>query len=261
MAGARVTPAAATDEPAETSRRLRSLGRCRWCGELIATAKRVDASLCSKRCRQAAWRAARRVAEGSQAARPMAPAPSVAALYVDGSGPYMAIPTVDPWTIERDASGYGGPHPIVAHPPCADWSRLKGLAKHVPGRRELGPLAVEQVRRWGGVLEHPAHSSLWAACDLPRPGELPDQWGGWSIAVNQQAWGHVARKPTWLYLVGIDRGVVVPLEGGEATHVVSTSRRGGDKRRCSKRLRILSPPAFAAWLVELAGQARPGVLA
>lgn len=68
-------------------------------------------------------------------------------------------------------------------------------------------------RRWrrfddgGGVLEHPAYSDAWAAFDLPRP--FPSGWqrglcGGWSCHVNQGAYGHVAKKATWLYAYGAD---------------------------------------------------------
>ncbi len=180
---------------------------------------------------------------------------TVAALYVDERGPYVDMPGVDAWTEARDARRYQGPHPVVAHPPCADWSRLKGMAKHVPGRRELAPLAVEQVRQWGGVLEHPAWSSLWRTLALPRPGELSDAWGGWSIEVNQVAWGHKAAKPTWLYFVGVERERVRPLFGGTPTHCVTSSASDRLLKLSSEAAR-LTPPAFAAWLVSLARCAR-----
>ena len=176
----------------------------------------------------------------------------VAALYVDARGPYMSMRSVDPWTIDRDAKLYAGPHPVVAHPPCADWSRLRGMAKHMPGRRECAPRAVEQVRAFGGVLEHPAWSSLWDELALPLPGGLPDEFGGWALAVNQVSWGHCANKPTWLYFVGIDRADVVPRRGGEPTHVVTSSRKVGRLLKCSSQLAKLTPPPFAEWLVELA---------
>jgi hypothetical protein len=177
---------------------------------------------------------------------------TVAALYVDTKGPYMDMPGVDAWTEARDARRYTGAHPVVAHPPCADWSRLRGLAKHVEGRRELAPFAVWQVRACGGVLEHPAWSELWPELDLPRPGCLPDAWGGWSIEVNQVSWGHPAVKPTWLYFVGVQRAAVVPRRGGTPTHVVSTVRRDTPMLRCSALKRRLTPPAFASWLIDLA---------
>ena len=182
---------------------------------------------------------------------------TVAALYVDSRGPYVGLEGVDAWTIERDARLYEGPWPVVAHPPCADWSRLRGMAKHVPGRRECAPRAVEQVRRWGGVLEHPAWSGLWGEMGLPLPGGLPDQHGGWSLAVNQVSWGHCANKPTWLYFVGVGRELVTPLRGGVPTHAVTTSSRAVDRlKKCSSLAARLTPPDFASWLVSLAELAR-----
>ena len=180
----------------------------------------------------------------------------IAALYVDARGPYMDMHGVDPWTIDRDARLYDGPSSVVAHPPCADWSRLSGRAKLVEGRRECGPRAVEQVQAFGGVLEHPAWSKLWHECDLPRPGEFADDLGGWTIAVDQCAWGHRARKATWLYIVGVHRSNVRPvLGGGVPTRVITTSKRGERLLKMSSLEARVTLPAFAEFLVSIARSA------
>jgi hypothetical protein len=175
---------------------------------------------------------------------------TVAALYVSRHGPYMAMAGVDPWTIDRDATKYAGPWPVVAHPPCGHWGRYHQRA-HDDGR--TGPIAVEQVRRFGGVLEHPRDSKLWRHCGLPRPGEFPDEFGGYSVKVNQYDFGHAAVKRTWLYVVGCSelppRPVPRPLPRWPEGSPMS---RRGMLECMSKIQRILTPPAFAEWLVEVA---------
>jgi len=198
--------------------------------------------------------------------------PEVAALYIDPRGPYPALSEVDCWDVTRDAKRYTGPHPVVAHPPCGPWGRMRHLAKQQDP--ECALRAVEQVRAWGGVLEHPAHSKLFQNCGLPRPGDLPDTWGGYTIEVCQVDWGHVARKRTWLYLVGVhDVGELPPPR--EPTHWCAGFRTGGGRQYpanykrtgcavpsgikvCSAQQRRRTPPAFALWLVGLAKQARHG---
>lgn len=190
----------------------------------------------------------------------------VAALYIDPRGPYPSLPGVDCWDATRDARRYRGPWPVVAHPPCGPWGVMRHLNKNQD--RSLAPIAVEQVRRWGGVLEHPAHSMLWAELRLPRPGELPDEFGGYALAMNQVDWGHCAKKPTWLYLVGVPRVRLEMPPPGKATHWVGGSRgRGRERSRqgaeiphgikaASAQLRRRTPPAFAEWLVSLARASR-----
>lgn len=135
----------------------------------------------------------------------------IAALYVETGGAYYSLEGVEPWDQDRDARRYPGPWPVVAHPPCTTWCRLAGFvqARYGIGRGEDGgcfEAALEAVRRWGGVLEHPAHSKAWEAFGLHRPRRggwiVADDRGGWTTAVEQGNYGHEAKKPTWLYLHG-----------------------------------------------------------
>ncbi len=182
----------------------------------------------------------------------------VAVLYVDARGPYPGL--VLQWFDEdRDARTYAGPWPVVAHPPCGPWSALRRFCSSQEAA--CAPHAVDVVRCYGGVLEHPAGSTLWAHCGMPRPGELPDRWGGRTLEVQQCDWGHVARKRTWLYIVGA--GPLPPRpEAREPTHWASGSRGARANREgasvpegikvCSARQRRRTPPDFAAWLLEVA---------
>src|SRR5580704_5568578 len=99
---------------------------------------------------------------------------TIAALFVETNGCYFGLPDVDPWDVRRDARTYSGPHPVVAHPPCARWGRYWGGSPRKPNQYHLGhdegcfAAALAAVRKWGGVLEHPADSHAWWAFDLPR---------------------------------------------------------------------------------------------
>jgi hypothetical protein len=77
---------------------------------------------------------------------------NAAALYVDPRGPYPKL-VADWYDAERDARTYAGPWPVVAHPPCGSRSKLRHLYKRDDG--DCAPRALEQVRAFGGVLEHP----------------------------------------------------------------------------------------------------------
>jgi len=176
----------------------------------------------------------------------------VAALYVDVErGPYAGMAGVDAWGVERDAMTYAGPHPVVAHPPCGAWGNYAHKS-HDSG--VTGPVAVKQVRQFGGVLEHPKNSKLWRHCGMPRPGEAPDKWGGYSIEVFQRDWGHKALKTTWLYIVGTDDLPAFPRPSQSPGRVYRkpSGRLSYPLERMSKRARHLTPPRFAEWLVEVA---------
>jgi len=70
---------------------------------------------------------------------------NVAALFVRADSSYKSMRGVDAWDEVRDASRYLGPWPVVAHPPCRGWGRLRHLASRSRGRLMYGhPLLVSQ---------------------------------------------------------------------------------------------------------------------
>lgn len=191
----------------------------------------------------------------------------IAALFVQPDGCYQDLDGVDPWDEARDARLYPGPHPVVAHPPCTRWCRLAGLVEARWGhkRGEDGGCfksALASVRRWGGVLEHPAYSDAWPAFDLPRPsrhgGWQRGFCGGWSCHVEQWRYGHAAKKATWLYAFGVDLpslkwGSVLDREGGAlvswcGNHVASDENRP----RLGKKAAAATPKDFRDALIRIA---------
>jgi hypothetical protein len=192
----------------------------------------------------------------------MTPPVPIAALFVRADSIYKSVPGVDCWDAERNALLWPGGCPVVAHPPCRTWGKLAAFATRAPTTEyALGLWAIDQVRQWGGVLEHPEGSRLFAESGCNPAGGLPDQWGGMTISVDQFQWGHRARKRTMLYVVGFSGALSMPHRAGKPTHVVSSgygvrSNPGHSHRsalpECTKSEREATPPAFAAWLVELA---------
>lgn len=184
---------------------------------------------------------------------------TVAALFVRADSHYKKMRGVDAWDADRDARKWPGGCAVVAHPPCRAWGRLRKMAKPRPDEKQLAMWAVCQVQKYGGVLEHPEGSSLWRAAMLPRPGDAVDEFGGFSLVVDQIDFGHLARKRTWLYVVGLDRSRVPAWNGWllPATHVITNvhgvrKKDPGFRSELGKADRERTPPLFADWLVELA---------
>jgi len=187
----------------------------------------------------------------------------VAVLFARADSVYKTMPECDVYDMDRDARTYDGPLPIVAHPPCRSWGNFAMFAKPRPDERNLARLAVSLVREFGGVLEHPAASKLWAAQRLPAP-MARDQWGGHTLVIDQHWWGHRAQKRTRLYIVGCRPGDIpdLPLKLGRAEFVVGDVGRatsGDDRPEISKAEREHTPPELARWLVDLAMRCRAEV--
>lgn len=188
----------------------------------------------------------------------------VAVLFARRDSIYKTLPGCDVWDEDRDARRWPGGAPVVAHPPCRAWGRLRHMAKPRHDEKDLARWAVAQVRRFGGVLEHPAASTLWADQGLPAPGRV-DHVGGWTLAIHQHDFGHRAEKATVLYIVGVTSADLpeVPMVLGDAPCIVGTSGRTSSGKRLrpgdlgwrpevSKAEREGTPRPFAEWLLELA---------
>ena len=181
----------------------------------------------------------------------------VAVLFARVDSHYKAFPGVDVWDELRDARNWPGGSPVIAHPPCRLWAKLRQFAKAKDPLMEmqLARDAVRRVQEFGGVLEHPKQSTLWPDMGLPLPGRAPDKFGGWTAEIRQCDWGHKAEKRTWLYIVGCHPDNLPPMPPrGEPTGVIKPQRgvpRDG-RKIVSKAEREHTPARLAEWLIELA---------
>lgn len=127
---------------------------------------------------------------------------SVPVLFTRKTSPYLAL-GCDCYDERRDARTWPGGRPAIFHPPCRSWGQLAHMAKPRPDERELGIWAMRMVRRFGGVLEHPINSKLWAHSGCLGWG-VRDEFGGVLVPLYQSSFGHRAPKATGLYMVLAD---------------------------------------------------------
>lgn len=193
----------------------------------------------------------------------------IAALFVETDGCYFGLDDVDPWDITRDARKYAGPHPVVAHPPCQLWGRFAhvnykrwGGEHNKPGNDNgCFESALKSLCRFGGVLEHPAFSDAWKAYSLPRP-----EGFGWRYAygfhiceVWQSAYGHEARKRTWLLCRTLGCPPALRWDRPAATHQIGFhDQRGKDRNKptISGKKASATPIPFRDVLISIARSAQ-----
>jgi hypothetical protein len=210
----------------------------------------------------------------------------VAALFVDPKGIYPTLVGAEAcWGATRDARTYAGPHPVVAHPPCQLWVNMAAVnwkrygrqrPAWYPGGDDDGCFAsaLTSVCRYGGVLEHPAGSHAWAHYGLRIPPRIHPRsplngWhyagegryragyvdrhgneGTWVCEVWQSAYGHKARKRTWLLYCGKRPPFELRWSRTPGTHQVGWFDRV--KPTVGKREASATPEAFARTLIDLA---------
>lgn len=197
----------------------------------------------------------------------------VAALFVETDGVYFDLEDVDPWDEPRDARFYTDHNPVVAHPPCSRWCQLAYINQKRYGHKVGDDGGAFKAALWavesrGGVLEHPAFSYAWPHYRLTKPrrgkwtqvGEVIDKdldGGSWYCCVaqvSQGAYGHRARKLTWLYYCGRQRPFELDWSVPKPTAQVSFCKNHGNSPlpRLSKKEAKTTPPAFRDMLLALA---------
>lgn len=188
----------------------------------------------------------------------------IAALFVQTAGAYFGLPGVEPWDEAKDARKYNGPYPVVAHPPCSRWCKPLAKVNQTRYGHRIGDdgkcfeAALFCVLQFGGVLEHPANTYAWDEFQLLKP--VRGTWrcalsgNYWVTEVSQSAYGHPARKNTWLLYNG--RGRTPPVldwSDPRGTHLTSwLQRTSRDAPRLSKKEAIKTPAAFRDLLLSLA---------
>lgn len=172
----------------------------------------------------------------------------VAVLCASRNSIYKTFDLVEVYDETRDARMFDCSMPIVAHPPCRAWSAYcRHQAKPKPGEHDLAPYCVDALAKCGGILEHPAHSTLWITLGLPDPG-IGIVNGMWTMEVNQSWWGDTRIKKTWLLIAG-----VMPCDLPDIPFRLHNP--SGDRRRwqlMSRNQRAATVPAFAEWLINVA---------
>lgn len=174
-------------------------------------------------------------------------------LFTQSGSNYDNYKCFDTYDFERNALTYNGSSAVICHPPCRSWGRLRGLAYRVPAEHWLAVWSVLKIRKLGGVLEHPAGSTLWKFCKLPYPGQAPDIYGGFSISINQHWFGFEAEKNTWLYVCGCELKDIPPvsLNFSAVTHVVNSVKASKVKKELSKNKRALTPVDLCFFLAHI----------
>jgi len=119
------------------------------------------------------------------------------------------------------------------------------------GEKELAIWSIDQVRENGGIIEHPSGSRLFKL-HLPDAGMFPDEFGGFTIEVNQFDFGHVASKPTKLYICGIDESLLPnqpKRKDCKPTH--SITGQVPDTLRCTQYQREYTPEKLIDYFEEI----------
>lgn len=167
----------------------------------------------------------------------------IAALFVETNGVYYGLPGVDPWDEQRDAKLYQGPWPVVAHPPCQRWGKFWHGSTAKPHQYKLGDdngcfkSALDSVRNFGGVIEHPAYSHAWDWFGIKKPDPSggwirTGMYSAWTCQVEQGHYGHMARKNTWLYFVGSRKPMdLIWGKSPQKIHPVALAKHGYEKAR------------------------------
>jgi hypothetical protein len=152
----------------------------------------------------------------------------------------------DCWNKDRNARTWPGGNAIIAHPPCRAWGKFWWKSLHDDAEIQLAIFAINKIRLYGGIMEHPRTSGIWKyrGLQLPKPGTT-DKYGGFTICIKQSWFGHRAEKETILYIVGLTEKEIpaIPITFDVVPNRVEYMCKAERER---------TPKDLALWLIETA---------
>lgn len=172
-------------------------------------------------------------------------------LFTQENSNYNKFEIFDCYDLQRNALSFSGRIPVIAHPPCRKFSKLRGLSTAPISEKKLAFFALSKVRQFGGILEHPRSSTLWLNGNFNLDGYV-DSYGRFLRSVDLSWFGFPARKNTMLYFCGIAPGQLppFPISLNAITHTISSSYKS-EKKEISKNMRSTTPLRMIEYFIEV----------
>lgn len=176
---------------------------------------------------------------------------SIPVLFVDENSLYKNYSIFDAYDHSRDALTFYDRCPIICHPPCRLFSRLRSFSNASPSEKKLAFFALDRIRMFGGILEHPRSSTLWTSGNFNLDGSV-DQYGGFLRSVNLSWFGYPAQKKTMLYFVGISPVQLpsFPLSLSAPSFSIGSSKNNRLKE-ISKNARSQTPDHMIKYFIQV----------
>lgn len=162
----------------------------------------------------------------------------VAILCADTKSNFHKLKNCEVYDLNNPIQNYMGGLPVVAMPPCAQWSRLRWSAKYNEADLVAAEICVRLWEENGGILEQPSGSTLFEHFGIQV-----------THSINQSWWGYPATKKTYLAFRGC-APVAHPLSFDAPTRNVC---------QLGRRQRALMPLELCEWLAESATNWRPRI--
>lgn len=173
-------------------------------------------------------------------------------LFAERNSNYNKVGGLNIYDSTRNAFNYQSMGPVIAHPPCRLFSKLRYFSNAPSCERLCAMFALQVVRECGGILEHPRASTLFKGNDFLLSGQV-DKFGGFLRSVDLSWFGFPAQKTTMLYFVGISPGQLpaFPLSFDLISHTIGRYNRVSNKKELSKSLRSSTPVGMVYWLLDV----------
>lgn len=159
----------------------------------------------------------------------------ISVLCISERSNYRRYNDLDLWDEKRNAYNFTGTNPIITHAPCAQWSRLKGVAHKNDYIKKLAPWCFDRVLENGGIFEHPLESSIWKYM-----GKKP------TVNVQMNWFDMPVKKKTGLYFSKCEPDLV-PISFNAITHAVGYSQ---NFKEWPKHRRSETPTKMIDWFLR-----------